>query len=233
MPRNAHDARTWADAGTRLLLDGLERLTDTDLDHSCALPGWTRRYVLAHVASNAEAIGRLLTWARTGVETPMYASPAQRDADIETGAARPDLRRWVRDSAAELARAMDALPADAWAVEVVTAQGRIVPASETVWMRARETCIHAVDLRAGATFAELPAEFLTALLDDVAAWRSARPGPAILLTTAHTRHEIGDGSTQDDPDPDPDPVDLPLATAVAWLVGRHADRELPTLPRWL
>lgn len=229
MPLNAQDARTWADAGTRLLSDGLERLTDTDLDHSCALPGWTRRYLLAHVASNAEAIGRLLTWARTGVKTPMYASAVQRDADIETGAARPDLRRWVRDSAAELARAMDALPAEAWEVEVVTAQGRVVPASEAVWMRARETCIHAVDLRAGTTFEDLPAEFLPALLDDVAAWRSARPGPALLLTTSHTCHEIGDGSSHEESVP----VDLPLATAAAWLLGRHADRELPTLPRWL
>lgn len=121
---------------------------------------------------------------------------------------------------------MDALPAQAWSAEVVTAQGRTVQASETPWMRARETCIHAVDLDSGTTYPELPEGFLVALLDDVTAWRSTRPGPAILLTTPHTRHEItGDG--------EPIPVDLPLATAAAWLIGRHNDATLPTLPRWL
>jgi len=218
--------RAWADAGTRLLLEATDRLTDAELDRPCALPGWSRRQLLAHVASNAEAIGRLLSWARTGVETPMYASPQQRTADIDTGAARPDLREWVRDSAAELGRQLDTLPADAWSAQVVTAQGRTVPASETPWMRARETCVHAVDLAAGAGFADLPTGFLAALLDDVAAWRSARPGPAVLLTTTDTCHEItGDG--------EPVPVELPLPVAAAWLAGRHAAPDLPTLPRWL
>jgi maleylpyruvate isomerase len=217
---------TWADEGTRLLLGGLDRLSDAELDAPCALAGWSRRQLLAHVASNAEAIGRLLTWARTGVETKMYASAEQRAADIETGAVRPDLRSWVVTSAQDLARAMTELPAHAWAAEVVTAQGRTVPASETPWMRARETCVHAVDLDAGVTFDDLPAGFLIALLDDVAAWRSGRPGPAIDLVTPQTRHEIAGAGV-------PQRVELPLATAAAWLVGRHAEPALPALPRWL
>jgi maleylpyruvate isomerase len=218
--------RDWADEGTRLLLKNLERLTDAEVDGPCALPGWTRRQLLAHVASNAEAIGRLLTWARTGIETPMYSSPQQRMADIEAGARRADLRDWVHHSAADLAQSMDSLTCEAWSAEVVTAQGRIVPASETPWMRARETCIHAVDLGAGTTFADLPEGFLVALLNDVAAWRSIRTGPAILLTTPHTRHEIaGDGQAVQ--------VNLPLSVAAAWLVGRHSDSDLPTLRPWL
>jgi len=220
------DTRTWADEGTGLLLAGLDRLTDADLDAPCALPGWSRRRLLAHVASNAEAIGRLLTWARTGVETRMYASPDQRAADIEAGAIRPDLRAWVAASADDLARAMDELTAKAWSAQVVTAQGRTVPASETPWMRARETCLHAVDLDAGTTFDDLAEGFLTALLDDVTAWRSARQGPAIDLITPRTRHEItGDGT--------PRRVELPLTGAAAWLTGRRPDPHLPTLPRWL
>ncbi|MEV0069321.1 MULTISPECIES: maleylpyruvate isomerase family mycothiol-dependent enzyme [unclassified Amycolatopsis] len=222
----APDPRTWADAGTGLLLAGLDTLSDAELDEPCALPDWTRRHLLAHVASNAEALGRLLSWARTGVETPMYASPRERAATIESGAARPDLRRWVAASAAELAEAADAMPATAWAAEVVTAQGRTVAAGETSWMRARETCVHAVDLGTGTTFDDLPEGFLAVLVDDIAAWRSARPGPAILLTTPRTDHEItGDGT--------PVPVDLPLATAAAWLAGRHREAGLPTLPHWL
>ena len=73
-------ARTWVDRGTRLLLDVVDTLDDAALDRPSGLPGWTRRHLLAHVASNAEALGRLLDWARTGVENPMYASPEARDA---------------------------------------------------------------------------------------------------------------------------------------------------------
>ncbi|MFB9744823.1 maleylpyruvate isomerase family mycothiol-dependent enzyme [Pseudonocardia sulfidoxydans] len=222
----ALDARPWAEAGTRMLLDDVADLSAADLDQGCRLPNWTRRHLLAHVASNAEAICRLLAWARTGVETPMYASPTQRAADIENGAARPDLRAWVRDTARELVYAASSLPDEAWPVEVVTAQGRTVPASEIWWMRARETCIHVVDLDAGTTFTDLPSPFLTTLLDDVAVWRSARPGPAITLVTPTTTHHIaGDG--------DPTTVSLPLASAAAWLVGRYPEPSLPGLPRWL
>lgn len=222
----ALDTRTWADEGTRRLLAGLDRLPDDALTSPCALPGWSRRHLLAHVASNAEAIGRLLTWARTGVETPMYSSSEQRSADIESGTTRHDLRAWVATSADQLARAMDALPTEAWSARVVTAQGRTVQARETPWMRARETCLHAVDLDAGTAFDDLPEAFLATLLDDVAAWRSARPGPALDVVTAGTRYEIaGEGP--------PRRVELPLATAAAWLTGRRPGTTLPTLPRWL
>ncbi|MCE0767295.1 maleylpyruvate isomerase family mycothiol-dependent enzyme [Pseudonocardia kujensis] len=219
------ETRGWADAGFRLLLDGVDGLSDAELDAPCGLTGWNRRHLLAHVASNAEAIGRLLDWARTGVESRMYASPDQRAADITAGATRPDLRQWLRDSATTLARAMDDLPEEAWGHEVVTAQGRVVQATETTWMRARETCIHAVDLGTGTTFDDLSEGFLTALVADVAAWRADRPGPAFTLTTPRTRHEFGD-------DPPPTRLDLPLATAAAWLTGRHG-ADLPALPGWL
>jgi len=93
-------------------------------------------------------------------------------------------------------------------------------------MRAQETCIHAVDLGAGSTFTDLPTPFLIALLDDVAAWRSTRPGPAVVLATPHSGYRItGDGEAVQ--------VVLPLATAAAWLVGRHRETSLPTSPSWL
>lgn len=218
--------RQWADEGTRHLLGGLDELTDADLDRPCALPGWSRRHLLAHVASNAEALARLVSWARTGVPNPMYADTDQRARDIEHGSTRSDLREWVRESAAALDEALDGLTGDAWTAEVVTAQGRTVPATEIPWMRARETCVHAVDLGAGTTFADLPPGFLSTLLDDVARWRSARPGPALTLLTPQARHDVdGDGP--------PTTVELSLPGAAAWLVGRHADPDLPTLPNWI
>lgn len=220
------EARQWVEVGTRRLLSDLDGLSDTDLDQATTLSGWTRRHLLAHVASNAQAIERLLLWAATGTETPMYSSLEQRATEIEQGAVRPDLREWVSGSARSLAGAAAALPVRAWSAEVVTIQGRTVPASETWWMRAREVCIHAVDLNAGMTFAQLPDDFLIALINDVVAWRTNRPGPEVLLSTPHTRHHLPGRGTMA-------PVDLPLATAAAWLVGRHHDPALPTLPKWL
>uniref|UniRef100_UPI00066E33DD maleylpyruvate isomerase family mycothiol-dependent enzyme n=1 Tax=Streptomyces sp. SBT349 TaxID=1580539 RepID=UPI00066E33DD len=213
----------WSAEGTELFLRTLDGLGDDELNGPSALPGWTRRHVVAHVASNAEAIGRLLTWARTGKRTPMYASREQRAADIEAGAllAPAPLRAWARRSAADLAEAAATLPERAWSAEVVTAQGRAVPASETHWMRAREVCVHAVDLAAGVTFADLPDGFCAALADEVAARRDrAADGPALALTTPPPGRTVaGEGP--------PHEVALPLPDLAAYLTGRTTPRGLP------
>ena len=143
-------------------------LGEAAFDHP-TLPGWTRRNLVAHLAANGEAIGRLLRWARTGEPTPMYASTEQRGADIAAGArlSGTALRIWFEHSADELAAAFAAMSPESWRAQVVTAQGRTVPASETVWMRSREVLIHAVDLNAGTTFTDLPVAFLAALRDEV------------------------------------------------------------------
>jgi maleylpyruvate isomerase len=67
-------AGAWCTDGERFLDGALDRLAGVDLDGPSLLPGWSRRTVIAHVARNADALCNLLTWARTGVETPMYAS---------------------------------------------------------------------------------------------------------------------------------------------------------------
>jgi maleylpyruvate isomerase len=137
----------------------------------------------------------------------MYSSPEQRAADIETGSTRPgdELRRWFDASAARLSAAMNALTTDQWSAEVVTAQGRTVPARETPWMRAREVLVHAVDLGTGTTFADLPSHFLQALVDDVTAQRGHVPD-----------------------------IDAPLDQRAAWLTGRPHDlTDAPTLTPWL
>ena len=63
------------------------RLTDQEFDRPSLLPGWDRRHVVAHVARNADALVNLMTWARTGEETPMYPSVEARDAGIAEAAA--------------------------------------------------------------------------------------------------------------------------------------------------
>jgi maleylpyruvate isomerase len=225
----------WLDEGTRLFLAALDGLDDDALGAPTALPGWTRAHVVAHVASNAEAIGNLATWARTGVRTPMYRSPEERTRDIEGGARRPvpNLREWVRRTARDLGTQLASLTPPEWRTEVVTAQGRAVPASEAPWLRAREVMVHAVDLAAGVAMSDLPEDFLVALLDDIAVKRSAGNAPAVVLTDGARTWEV-DG---------PGPVAAVtgrIDDLAGWMSGRPygglatADgRAVPELGPWL
>ncbi|PXY34157.1 maleylpyruvate isomerase N-terminal domain-containing protein [Prauserella flavalba] len=175
--------REWLDECTDLLLRTVDGLSDGDFDAPSALPGWTRRHLVAHVHYNAEALRRLVGWANTGIENRMYASTEQRNAEIEEGSRLPvaTLRELVHGSARALAEDLDSLPEQAWRNEVVTAQGRRVPASEIPWMRTREVAVHAVDLAAGVDFTDLPAGLLRALADDVLGKRfAAGHGPDLV-----------------------------------------------------
>lgn len=226
----------WMQEGTALFVTALESLDDAALRAPGTLPGWTAAHVVAHVAANADALVNLAHWARTGEETPMYSSPAQRDADIEAGARRAahELREWVASSAHRLADALDALTAEQWARQVRTAQGRTVPATEIPWMRSREVMVHAVDLGGTVTPADLPVGFDAALLDDITAKRSSSDGPALVLVpTDHEDRWVVTGAGH------PTIVRGPLAQLTAYLSGRpatdlQADHgHVPTLPRWL
>jgi maleylpyruvate isomerase len=162
----------WIAEGTALCRKAL-----VDLDGPSLLPGWTRKHVAAHLALNAEALGNLVEWARTGVEKRMYASPEQRNADIEAGARRSsaELLTWFDESARRLADALGELTESQWQARVLTAQGSEVPAAQIPWMRAREVMIHAVDLGTGVTFADLPEDFLEELCTDIRAKRGDIP----------------------------------------------------------
>jgi maleylpyruvate isomerase len=166
--------RDWMNQGTTLFLGTLDQVSDEHLEAETSLPGWTGRHLVAHVHFNALALRRLVSWAATGVENRMYHSPEQRNDEIEQGARLPipELRDLVRNSATELADALDALSPAARQAQVVTAQGRTVPVDEVAWMRSREMFIHAVDLGSEATFADFPDEVIGALLVDVVGRRS-------------------------------------------------------------
>ena len=230
-------ALAWMREGTALLLKALESLDDETLAAPGSLPGWTGRHVVAHVAANADALGNLVHWARTGEETPMYSSPEQRGADIEAGSQRhaSELRHRVAESAGRLSDALDALTPEQWSRQVRTAQGRTVPATGIPWMRSREVMVHAVDLGGAVTFADLPAAFDVALLDDIAAKRSGGAGgPRLHLAATDDERSwlvTGAGDTVT--------VRGPLAQLTAYLSGRpatglHTDgAAVPSLPRWL
>ncbi|OQO93859.1 maleylpyruvate isomerase family mycothiol-dependent enzyme [Saccharomonospora piscinae] len=223
----------WARRGTAYFARVLGGLSDAELDAPSLLPGWSRRHVVAHVGYNARALTRLLEWARTGVETPMYASAEQRGAEIESGATLP--ARALRSLVAHAERHLDVewrdLPGPAWEARVRTAQGRLVPVRETAWMRTREVWIHALDLDAGASTRDFPPELLGALLVDVPRmWRRREETVRLrLVPDGGDDVVLGDGGPT---------VSGSLPDLVRWLAGRGARGltssagELPHLPRW-
>ena len=223
----------WMADGTDRLLGDQAALAEEALSAPTALPGWSRRYLLSHVAANAEALRNLVHWARTGEERRMYASNEQREADIAEGALLPvaELRAWIESSAKALATDLAAMPEQAWDAKVITAQGVTRSASEVPWMRAREVYIHTIDLSAGTQWQDLPAGFLAALLDDVTARRSSTGGgPALALTATDTGHAwevAGTGAAMR--------VSAPLADLAPYLTGRPCPelKSAPPLPPWL
>jgi maleylpyruvate isomerase len=97
---------------TERLLDTAAAFTDDEVRQPSLLPGWTRGHVLTHVARNADGGTRLLTWARTGIPTPEYASPAARADEIEAGHGRP-AGELLHDVRAQRRPVRDRVPADA------------------------------------------------------------------------------------------------------------------------
>jgi len=81
---------------TSLLMRTAAGLDDETVRAASLCQGWTRAHVLSHLARNADALGKLVSWATAGTPVAMYESPQARDADIVAGSTRRrpgDLRR--------------------------------------------------------------------------------------------------------------------------------------------
>ncbi|MGJ7440761.1 maleylpyruvate isomerase N-terminal domain-containing protein [Aquipuribacter sp. MA13-6] len=233
----------WLGDGTRLLVDAVAGLPDDGLRGRSRLPGWSRAHVVAHLARNAEALGRLAAWARTGVETPMYPDPATREADIERTAQQPPaaLRRDLSASAADLDQALAGLDEPAWQATVrAGAAGREVRATVLPWLRVREVWLHRVDLDepgtdGAAVLGAAPPALLDELLADVTGTLSADPACPRLLLEADDRDVVvplgPDGPARaDHAAADHAAADHAAATARADQVDA-ADRVDPTVVR--
>jgi maleylpyruvate isomerase len=229
----------WMASGHAHFLARLDDLTDQDLLEPTALVGWTGRHLLSHVGHNARALGRLAHWAASGEPTPMYADAQARATEIELGArwAPPQLRTFVRQEQDRLASSLEALDPTHWATDVVTAQGRTVPASVVPWLRARELWIHAVDLHGGVGFERFPEEFLDELLVDVLARRRAASAWPVRVRATDRPYTVDPLDVDDDSGR----VEAPAAALARWLTGRggadavrtNDGAELPKLSPWL
>jgi maleylpyruvate isomerase len=214
------------DAATEHLLRTAVRFTDADVRAPSLLPNWSRGHVLTHLARNADGGRHLLTWARTGVETPEYPSVAAREEQIQTGAGRgaDALTADLRDSAAQFAAEYRQMTTAAWNRTVRWTRGQERPAARAADSRLCEVLVHHVDLDTGYTPAQWPADFVHAMLGRVAASFSARAdAPAMRLhatdTDTDTWYDIGTAR--------PAPAIHGLASShLAWLMGRSQGADL-------
>ena len=221
------------DRATGRLLAGLADLDGAALAGPSLLPGWSRGHVLSHLARNADALGNLLTWARTGVVTPAYASAQAREAGIAAGAGR-DLAGQVadlRDSAGRFAALAAAMPAPAWLVEL-DLPGGPAPAAHVMWRRLREVEVHHVDLDLAYRPAHWPDSFSHRLLHEVA---TGLAGVDLTLVADGVGHRLRVGAGG------PPEVSGDPATLAAWLCGRGTGAglsvspagPLPAVPAWI
>jgi len=238
---------TDVDQATEAVLRTAAALEPDAVAEPSLLPGWTVGHVLTHLARNADAYTNLLTWARTGVETPAYASPQAREAGIEAGAGRP-LAEQIADLRSAHERFSDAaaaMPAESWTF-VLPATGQA--AGAVPWARLREVEVHHVDLGRGYTPADWSDAFALRLLREIVGSTPA-DAPAMVLRPYGLEHPLligaadgsavpgstGPGSAVAGPT-----VAGPTKSIAAWLAGRgdgadltvSPDGELPVPGRW-
>jgi maleylpyruvate isomerase len=241
--QTALDRAAWGLAAVRMATEQLgiavAALHDTHFASPSLLPGWTKAHVIAHLARNADALVNLLTWARTGIEHPMYTSRADRDADIEESSRRlPQvLREDLSAACARLESAAERMTDSDWRSHVAHRTGGTLPAVAIPSVRLFEVWLHLTDLGVGIGLDRIPDEHLESLLE-VAAYPHAERSagmpvmarvelPGGVLRTwvlcvpgAAARAEVS-GSARD---------------VLGWLAGRQVgiglSGELPELPPW-
>jgi len=220
----------------------VSEMTEADMRGPSRLDGWTRGHVVSHLARNADGLVNLLSWARTGIEHPMYASTVDREADIEEGTHR---LAWVQQedlwaAHQRFGQAADGLaPAD-WSAHVTDRRGEPIVASLVPWMRLTEVLVHQVDLDLGADFdrvAELVGPQAEPFIEYVVTrYENRTDVPAVRLSV-----ELPGGDeriwTLGSGDEDASDVHGSVAATAAWLTGREVPAglvgDVPRLPAWL
>jgi maleylpyruvate isomerase len=240
----------WAAEGQRQAERAAGCLDPAQVSEPSRLPGWSRGHVLSHLARNADALTNLLTWARTGIESRMYASPDERAEGISAGAHRglPEQLADLAASGSRFLAAAAAVPPERRSFPVVSGQGRQIPAREVPWLRVREVWLHLVDLDAGYDIDVLPDAVAWTLAQDVAAWMTPRSEATVeLRVEGHGIVRLGPGVAALGPGVAALGPGVAAASIVegsaqriaGWLTGRAGPAGctvtggVPDLPRWL
>jgi maleylpyruvate isomerase len=167
--------RTLLGSATQRLLGDTIGVDDEAWRAASRLPRWSRGHVATHLARHADAVGRLIGWARTGERQDMYASLPVREQEIEAGSGRPGLELQVDldTSAGRLADGFSTLDeADAWDADVELRGGQRVVARLLPLARLTEVVLHHVDLDIGFEVSDIDDETAEWLLE----WSAYRLG---------------------------------------------------------
>lgn len=240
----AHEGLVAVRRAATALHEIVDAMDDTAIHGPSRLDGWTRGHVVSHLARNADGLVNLLSWARTGIEHPMYASTVDRDADIEEGAQR--LARVqqedLRAAHQRFLAAADGLSDDDWSATVLDRRGWAVVATLVPWARLTEIVVHMVDLNAGVDFDQavaLVGPQAEPFLDYVVtryANRTDVPPVRLAVDTpegAQWVWTMGPDDSEGSPH-----VSGEVGAVSAWLTGRSDGSagltgDVPRLPAWL
>ncbi len=144
------------------LLATVAAIDDATVRRPSRLPGWTIGHVLTHIARNADGHTRRLEGALNGIEVPRYpGGPAERDRDIEAGAARTarQLYEDIDESAKHLEAAWERSAAAGWPNAQLLATDRF-PTTGSPVRRLREVEVHHVDLGLEYEVTDWPKEYV-------------------------------------------------------------------------
>ena len=217
-----------------MLLDGLSTLTDADARRPSLLAGWSVGHVLTHLARNADSHTAMFLAAHAGGVADQYpGGMAQRTADIDAGAVRDagELVDDLRTAIARLEDAWDATATATWAHGLGrTGNAGERPLDDLVFRRWRETEVHHADLGLSFGWADWSEAYVDRELDHTIAVLAPRL-PAATALRIEADGIIGAWIVE--------PVAVARLTVraskhelLAWLLGRHARADWPTLAPW-
>lgn len=191
---------------------------------------WDRAHVVAHLASNARAIAKLVDWAVTGERQQPYTSRELRDAEIDELAALPreQLLRRSADNAAHFARQCERL-AGPLRVTDLDLHGKPITAAAIPSVRVAELVMHHDDLDTSWTLADADPQSVLDTLEGAVRTMRAKGAPGMTLrTTEHDEWVVGDGGQL---------VTGDRVALLGWLArgrteGVRSGGALPELPAW-
>lgn len=215
---------------TDMFLATIESLADREMTEPTLCEGWDRAHVIAHLASNGNALVKLIDWAVTGEPAELYASPEAREQEIDELAALPkeELIQKVRDSADHFEEQCERLKGEI-KTEELDLHGKPVPATSIPAVRVAEVVVHHHDLDTTWTIEEADPDSLLNAVEAAVRTMRAKNAPGMTLRTEE-RDEwvIGDGGQE---------ITSDREGMLAWLArgdDEHIESqgELPELPKW-
>lgn len=179
---------------TDALLHRVASLTDAQVREPCALEGWTRAELLAHIVVNATTTTPCVEAAARGEQRSQYQFPTEREDGIRAGrdVSAEELRKQLEASARDLADAFAGLPAGAWDNTMLKGPFPL-PMRDALALRWLEVEVHHADLGLGYDPSQWPSDFVDALLPRIVVMVSFLAPPPSFTGSWHLHRTDGHG----------------------------------------